>query len=225
MRIAFISDIHSNIHALESVLEDILKRNVDEVYCLGDLTSYHCFPNEVVDKVRIQNIPTIIGNNDLDLLEGMIREGSPKEWNLKKLSKKNLKWLEELPEEITVRRAGKSIKMVHGSPRRINEYMYEGSDVTSGLMKEEKADILVAAHTHIPYHYRYGDKLMINSGSIGKPKLGRPNATYAILDIDEGVEMVEIVEVEYPLEKLVEALRKNNFPENLIDEIQTGVVD
>ncbi len=225
MKIAFISDIHSNLQALEAVLKDITERRVDEIYCLGDLTSYHCFPNEVIDIVRLGDIPAIMGNNDLDIVEGRIRGGSPKEWNLKKLSNENLNWLKCLPDEIVIDKFNRKIKLVHGSPRRIDEYMYEGTDTTDSLVMEEKADILVTGHTHLPYYCKYGEKLLINSGSVGKPKIGRPNATYAILELDWNLERVEIVEVEYPLGELVEALRKNNFSEDLIEEICTGVVD
>ncbi len=225
MKIAFISDIHSNIYALESVLEDISKRGIDEVYCLGDLTSYHCFPNEVIDSIRTNNIPTIIGNNDLDIVEGRVREGSPKEWNVKVLTDENLQWLKNLPAEIEIEKYGKSIKLVHGSTRKITEYMHEGTELTNKLVLEDAADILVSAHTHLPYFYRHHGKLVINCGSVGKPKIGSPNATYAVLDIDENRENVEIIELEYPFEKLVEALRFNNFSEKLIDEVQTGLVD
>ncbi len=225
MKIAFISDIHSNLQALETVLKDITERGVDEIYCLGDLTSYHCFPNEVIDTVRRRNIPTIMGNNDLDIVEGRIRVGSPKEWNLKELSSKNLNWLKSLPDEIEIQKLNRKIKLVHGSPRKIDEYMYEGTGSTTSLLRGEEADILVVGHTHLPYYCKYGDKLLINSGSVGKPKLGRPNATYAILELDWNLERVEIVELEYPLEELVEALVKNGFSEKLIEEIRTGVVD
>jgi len=225
VKIAFISDIHSNLQALETVLKDITERGVDEIYCLGDLTSYHCFPNEVIDTVRRRNIPTIMGNNDLDIVEGRIRVGSPKEWNLKELSSKNLNWLKSLPDEIEIQKLNRKIKLVHGSPRKIDEYMYEGTGSTTSLLRGEEADILVVGHTHLPYYCKYGDKLLINSGSVGKPKLGRPNATYAILELDWNLERVEIVELEYPLEELVEALVKNGFSEKLIEEIRTGVVD
>jgi putative phosphoesterase len=225
VKIAFISDIHSNLQALETVLKDITEREVDEIYCLGDLTSYHCFPNEVIDTVRQRNIPTIMGNNDLDIVEGRIRVGSPKEWNLKELSSKNLNWLKSLPDEIEIQKLNRKIKLVHGSPRKIDEYMYEGTNSTTSLLRGEEADILVVGHTHLPYYCKYGDKLLINSGSVGKPKLGRPNATYAILELDWNLERVEIVELEYPLEELVEALVKNGFSEKLIEEIRTGVVD
>jgi len=63
-KIAFISDIHSNLEALNAVLEDIEKRNIDEVYCVGDLVGYGPNPNEVVEIIRERKIPTVMGNYD-----------------------------------------------------------------------------------------------------------------------------------------------------------------
>src|SRR5689334_24937266 len=64
MRLAIISDIHGNLPALEAVLEDIRQRRPDAVYCLGDLVGYTPFPNEVIDRIRREQIPTVIGNYD-----------------------------------------------------------------------------------------------------------------------------------------------------------------
>ena len=79
---------------------------------------------------------------------------------------------------------GVKILFTHGSPNAINEYLFEDAENTKKVMTEYEGDVLVCAHTHIPYIKKFNDKLIVNIGSVGKPKIGRPNITYAILDIN-----------------------------------------
>ncbi|EGO87428.1 serine/threonine protein phosphatase, partial [Clostridium botulinum C str. Stockholm] len=134
----------------------------------------------------------------------------------------NKKYLKRLPEDIIVVEQGKVLKFVHGSNRAINEYLLEDSDVAKEVMDELKEDVLICAHTHIPYEKKYEYKVLINDGSVGKPKTGSPNSNYVILTIEENDIKSEIIEVEYDYEKTIKAMEEKNFPKELIDTIKNG---
>ena len=76
----------------------------------------------------------------------------------------------------------KTIRLVHGSTRLINEYLKENSNEAKEVMEELTEDILICGHTHIPYVKYYGEKLLVNAGSVGKPKTNNPNTSLKILN-------------------------------------------
>ena len=93
------------------------------------------------------------------------------------MTNENIKFLKELPNTITLEFNNKKIQFVHGSPRRINEYLTEDYEKIDEVINEFNYDVLVCAHTHIPYVKIINSKIIINDGSVGKPKNGTPNAT------------------------------------------------
>lgn len=230
MNIAVISDIHGNIFALKAVLEDIKNRNVDTIICLGDLVGYGPFPNEVIDLIRKEDILVIMGNydaavvcNDIKYIQdNQLNRSFALPWSVNEVNENNKKYLKRLPEDITVVDKGKIITFIHGSIRSINEYLKEDSKEAEEVMKEYDGDILVCAHTHLPYMKKYGEKLLINDGSVGKPKIGRPNATYGILTYDKDIIGFEIIEISYEYEKTIKAMEERNFPKEIIDSLRTG---
>ena len=222
MRIAVISDIHRNIYALEAVLNDIETKNVDLITCTGDLVGYGTRPNEVIETIKRNKILTIMGNYDDAIVNYKIICGcdypDPKDAEKAGLSMhftgqettdENKAYLKNLSKEVTITFHEKTIRFVHGSTRVINEYLKENSKEADEVMGELVEDILVCGHTHIPYAKYYGEKLLVNAGSVGKPKTGSPDANYVIIDIknsdeidklDSSVE-IEIVKVPYDFEK------------------------
>ncbi len=235
MKIALIADIHSNIYALEAVLEDIEKRDVDTIVCLGDLVGYCTFPNEVINKLKENNIMTIMGNYD----DAVGNERSicgcdypdPKDaenanfslmWSILNTSEDNKKFLRELPTEMRLSFNGKTIVFLHGSPREMNEYLKENSKQAQEVMDEYSGDILVCAHTHIPYSKYYGKKVLINAGSAGKPKTGVPDANYMILEISEDETKTEVIEVSYNYEATAKAIEAEGLPQKFATVIRTG---
>ncbi len=234
MRIAVISDIHSNILALEGVLENIKSKKVDLTVCLGDLVGYCTFPNEVINLIRESNILTIMGNYDEAVGNEKLVCGcdypDPKDaenaglslyWTIDNVTEENKKFLRELPREAKLTFKGKNITFVHGSPRKINEYLKENSQEAKEVMENFTEDVLVCAHTHKPYFKMYGTKLLINSGSAGKPKTGNPKANYVIMEVSDDVK-VEIIEVAYDFEKIASDIEKNELPKEFADIIRTG---
>ncbi|MBC2582508.1 metallophosphoesterase [Clostridium sp. DJ247] len=230
MRIAVISDIHGNLEALNTALENIEGKNIDSIVCLGDLVGYGPYPNEVVEVIRKNKITSILGNYDAAVLEekfNYIRDTEVNKscmpWAAKELREENKAYLRSLPRKVILTYENKSICFVHGSTRAINEYVNEGSEQAKEVMELLQEDILVCGHTHIPYKETYGNKLLINDGSIGKPKIGRPNGTYLIIDITKEAVETEIIEFQYDYEKTVKAMKEKNINSKCISNIMTGI--
>lgn len=230
MKIAVISDIHGNYHALERVIQYIDDEKVDSVICLGDFVGYGPMPNEAVETIRRRNILAISGNYDASVVAKefvYIRDTETNSfsmpWTNAELKEENIQYLKNLPQQITIEVMGKTITFVHGSTRKINEYLKEGSTEAEEVMKQFNGDVLVCAHTHIPYVKECGGKLLINEGSVGKPKIGRPNSTFLMLNVDENGVQHEIVELEYDYEKTMKAMILKGFPEKLVESIKTGM--
>ncbi|MCX8130946.1 MAG: metallophosphatase family protein [Clostridia bacterium] len=224
MKFAVIGDIHSNIYALESVIEDIKKKDVDLILCTGDMVGYAPFPNEVIDMIRANNILSVQGNYDKAIGNSELVCGcdykDEKQLELagmsvmftnKTITEKNRKYLKELPGKVTLKAGEYSICLVHGSPRKINEYLFEESDEVKEVTKELEEDILICGHTHKPYYNVINGKHIVNSGSAGKPKHGNPNATYVILNINDTDINVDIVEVPYDYEKTATAIENTGL--------------
>ncbi|MGX9756998.1 metallophosphoesterase family protein [Clostridioides difficile] len=235
MRIAVIADIHSNIYALDAVLDNIKIHNIDMVVCVGDLVGYGTRPNEVIEKIRDNRIITIMGNYDdaignyrlicgCDYPDQKDAEKASlsMSFTMQETTDNNKSYLRNLPKEVVLSFNEKNIIFVHGSTRMINEYLKENSLEADEVMNEISEDILVCGHTHVPYFKYYGDKLLINVGSVGKPKTNKPNANYVIIDLknendlDERESKVEvdIIEVCYDFEKMATEIEENKILPN-----------
>ena len=202
--------------------------------CCGDLVGYGPFPNEVIEAVR--EIPTVMGNYDegvgYDLDDCGCAFTSAEEeavgmrsleWTRNTVSDFNKAFLRGLPREIRRSVDGVEVLFVHGSPRRINEYMYEDRPESSVMRMLEPlgVDCLVMGHTHVPYLRVVGGFHVVNVGSVGKQKDGDPRARYALIDFDGGVS-VEFRRVGYPVEETVDALLGSGLPLELADIFRTG---
>ena len=102
--------------------------------------------------------------------------------------------------------------------------MLEEGNNTASIMENLDADVLVCAHTHIPSVKKFGQKLFVNDGSVGKPKIGRPNPTYCVLDIEKDRDVkAQIFETEYEVKRIIKDMTMLKFPESLIRSFETGV--
>jgi predicted phosphodiesterase len=148
MRIALFSDIHGNLPALETVLTDIRRQYVDAVYCLGDLVGYAPFPNEATDRIRREGVPTIMGNYDdgvgFDRDECDCAYREPEEqrlgdrsftWTKAHVTLDNKAFLRTLQSQIRFQADGKRVLLVHGSPRKINEYLSRRTATGARVMR------------------------------------------------------------------------------------------
>lgn len=228
MKIAIFSDVHGNAIALEAVLNDINSRGIDLVFCGGDLIGYGAYPNEVIDLIRKNRIPTIMGNYDDGV--GFSRsdcgcaDTDPKmkelgeislKWTKKQVNFENRVFLRSLLERIQFTICSKKILIVHGSPRRINEYLYPDRPEESllGMFEAEKVDIIICGHTHLPYTRIIDSKCLINAGSVGKPKDGDQRAAYTILKLTESSLETEVIRVKYDVERMAQAIETSGLPQ------------
>lgn len=239
MRIAILSDIHANIHALDAVWADIEPLQPDRIYCLGDLVGYGAFPNEVVDFIRSRGIPTVMGNYDegvgFDLHDCGCVYKDPEEdlkgklslmWSREQTTPDNKQYLQSLPIQIRDEDRKPSMLLVHGSPRRINEYLYEDRpDATFvRISKLAGTNVVLFGHTHLPYQKKVSGTLFINAGSVGKPKDGDVRAGYVFLTMKRRVK-VEIKKVSYDVSAAAQAVRASELPDHFADLLETGGID
>ncbi len=227
---AIVSDIHANLEALEAVLRDIEARNVEKIYCLGDIVGYGPNPCECVDLVMKHCSVVLLGNHDQGALfdpEGF-NVGAEQAifWTRKTLdaappadAERRWDFLGELPR---VHRED-GIMYVHGSPRNaLNEYVFPEDIYNQRKMERVFAlieKICFVGHTHIPgvftedlsflspeeinYEYHVGDsKVLVNVGSVGQPRDGIPKSSYVTFD----GQVVRFHRVEYDVEKTVQKI-------------------
>lgn len=237
MRIAVFSDIHGNLTALEAVLDDIARQQTDAVYCLGDLVGYAPFPNEVTQRIRGARIPTIMGNYDdgvgFDRDECGCAYRDPDEkrrgeeslaWTKQYVTSENKAFLRTLVAELRLTAEGKRVLLVHGSPRKMNEYLFEDRPESSfrHIAEAANADVIVFGHTHKPYTRTVNDVLFVNVGSVGKPKDGDWRACYAILDVQTSSVDVRFVRLEYDVRATADAIRASDLPNEFATDIERG---
>ncbi|MCC9135981.1 metallophosphoesterase family protein [Pontibacter silvestris] len=257
MKIAFFSDIHANLPALEAVLADIDQQKPDFVYCLGDLVGYNIWANEVVEAIRQRHIPTLAGNYEEGVGlnsddcgcayktdEDKVRGSQSIAYTNLIISPDNRAYLRMLPRHMCLSfemNGGEELRvlMVHGSPRKINEYLFENRPEKSlqRIMEEAGADIMLFGHTHKPFHrwlayeqegqvkYRHA----INLGSVGKPKDGDTRACYVLLTLDENSSAseaesikVEFIRVKYDIEKAAKAIEDSPLPNAFASMLRTA---
>ncbi|MCA9834217.1 MAG: metallophosphoesterase family protein [Thermomicrobiales bacterium] len=238
-RSAVFGDIHGNVAAIQAVLGDIGLYCPDTLICLGDLVGYAAHPNETIEVVRSLDIPVVMGNYDYgigferddcgcaykDKTEKANGELSVA-WTSAAVTSENKKWLRTLRKEYRLEVSEVRIRFVHGSPRRINEYLFEDRDPASlaRIARVADCDVLVFGHTHKPWSQKIGDVLFVNAGSVGKPKDGDSRACWVSIEIaaDHSV-TVDFHRVKYDLSSETTAIRAEaGLPDIYATDIETG---
>ncbi|HEX3045728.1 MAG TPA: metallophosphoesterase family protein [Bacillota bacterium] len=236
MRFAVIGDIHSNLPALAAVLNRIQQDEVDFIISTGDLVGYATFPNEVINLIRTNHIVSIQGNYDKaignkELVCGcdytdekaLQWAGLSVRFTNQAITDQNRRYLKNLPQKAIFTIDPYEILVVHGSPRKINEYLYEDSSELDEVTKMIPQNILICGHTHQPFYQIVNGKHVINSGSVGKPKHGNPNAVYILVNIVEQEIDVQIVEVPYHVEQTARAIENNSvLPNEFAEMLRKG---
>jgi predicted phosphodiesterase len=255
MKIALFSDIHSNLPALEAFFNDLENKKPDAIYCLGDLVGYNIWPNEVINEIRKRGIPTIAGNYDFGVGRASddcgcaYKTDEDRQMGAQSIAltneligKDERNYLRTLPAHIQVEYQLNNdslfLLMVHGSPRKINEYLFEDREEKSMLriLESANADLMFFGHTHKPYHrvFEYSDndgrtayRHAINLGSIGKPKDGDVRGCYAMITINENSSKfvkdsikVDFVRVQYDIEKAAKAIEESVLPNSYAEMLR-----
>jgi len=231
---AVITDIHANLPALEASLARLEELGIERIYCGGDLVGYGPHPNEVCRLIEERGIPTIYGNYDYAIARDLDdcgcayvdqhdRELGQKsvEWTLAHTDQRSKDFMRELPFDLRFDVGDSPVHLVHGSPRKVNEYLFEDKPASlyERLAAAEEADTLVFGHTHKPWVREYGGVLFVNCGSVGKPKDGDPRAAFAIVRPGDRHPEVTIERVRYDAETVAREVAAAGLPEEYAEKL------
>jgi diadenosine tetraphosphatase ApaH/serine/threonine PP2A family protein phosphatase len=239
MRLAFIGGIYSNYHALVATLRDIEIRGVDEIFFLGDLGAFGPHPNRVPELLIERGIRGIMGNYEESLSRGAADCNcgytDPRDNHYAQISydytfantgEELKRWMGSLPREIRFEAGGKRFLLCHGSPRSINEFLWQSTTSDPFLRRlfdDHGADVIVCTHTGLHWTRAVGERRLINAGVIGRPANdGRTNVWYTIVTVEGGGIEVEFVPIEYDHALLAKEMRDERLPSEFIETIETG---
>ncbi len=217
MRIGIISDIHGNIEALSA-----LPGQFDELWVLGDLVNYGPNPAEVVDYVKANATVVIRGNHDHAVgLGGDPRCSAPframaeamQKYTMAVLSDKHKRFLRELPLKIDRNLEGVKVSLCHAVPSDpLFAYCPPESDRWADEIRAVTGDVLLVGHTHLPFQRELGGKRVVNPGSLGQPKIGRPAACYAVWDTSLSAHPISLRTFEYPVGETIRKIEALPLP-------------
>lgn len=230
VKIVIVSDIHSNLAALEAFPE----KDFDQLWCIGDLVDYGPRPREVIQWIRERAAFTVRGNHDHAVGFGVSPQCSApftrlatetQRYTQEICTETDIAYLRNLPIQHTAAVNGTSFYMVHATPTNpLFGYCPEESDQWRREIEWIRADVLVVGHTHTPFIRKVGSTTIVNPGSIGQPKTGRSFACYAIWE--DG--LLTLKEYAYPLAETTKEIRQMPIPqdihEGLIRVLETGAL-
>ncbi len=232
MRLAIISDIHANLQALESVLEDIALMEAGRLICLGDIVGYGGDPAACLAIIRERADICVLGNHDaavfsdteLTFFNPNAREAV--RWTASQLEADDLAFLRGLPYRVSA----DDLLFVHSAPRAPEQwdYVFSGMEARS-LGRHFHERICFIGHTHVPgmypidagvHEYSHGQRYLINVGSIGQPRDGNWRSSYGLLDTVAGT--YENRRIEYDVEKAAQRIRQKGLPPRLAERLRLG---
>lgn len=221
MRVLVVSDIHANWEALRCIPTDF-----DEVFCLGDLVDYGPQPVECVEWVRRFAASAVEGNHDHAVSEHVSCGCAPsfraiseatRELMWRSLNEEQIEFLRSRPQQLDVQLGGIRFRLVHATPSDPLYTYLKPAD--ADRWKQEiaavDADIILVGHTHLPMVLRFGDKLVVNPGSVGQPRDGDPRAAYAIIDDGEP----QLMRAEYDVEATIKALVQTGMDDSVVSPL------
>jgi len=232
--VAVITDIHANLPALQAALARIDELAIERVYCGGDLVGYGPHPNEVCAVIAERGIPTIHGNYDYAIARDLDDCGcayvTPHDrelgqqsvaWTLANTDRAAKDFMRSLPFDLHFEVGDVPVRLVHGSPRKVNEYLFadKPASLYERLAAAESDRVLVFGHTHKPWVGDFGGVRFVNCGSVGKPKDGDPRGAFAVLAPADGTVEVTIERVAYDAETVAAEVRAAGLPGEFADKL------
>lgn len=218
-KIAIISDIHGNLTALEAVLKDIERRDVDQILCLGDLVGKGPRGSECIALVRKYCDKVIRGNWDVFIQDEIDNEAI--KWIQSQLKDEDFTYLASLPFFIEFELNNKLIRCFHASPRSVFERiapeysslekclsLFENSEETESLQSNRTPDIVFYGDIHLTLLRSYEIGILCNVGSVG---LDLVEATYVILDGSNGVNSINFIRVPYGREEEIKSAKETGM--------------
>lgn len=246
---AFFGGLYSNYLALQSAIDDALKRGVSRMFCLGDMGAFGPHPDRVFPLLREYQVTCIQGNYDHSIGNGLADcqcgYTDPRDnyfarisyrYTFDRTSLANREWMRLLPPEYRFTLDGNRFLLCHGSPRQTNEFLWESATSSAfleRLMKQHECDFLIGTHTGIHWKRTLADgRQFVNAGVLGRPENdGRTNVWYTLVttgdDLPEqggkaGEPYVEFIPVEYDHERLAAEMRSEGLPEEFVETTLTG---
>ena len=232
MRIAVISDIHSNLQALTQALSVIDERGVDSIYCLGDIVGYGGNPNECVDLIRERCGLIVLGNHDLAALDPVNAEFFSRpgriaiEWTHSVLNPRNVEFLSSLPYTASA----EVCTLAHASPLDPEQWQYVLSlQIAKLQFPSFSTQICFIGHTHVPavcgedlrtFVLKKEKRFLINVGSVGQPRDGNPQLSFGLFDTEAW--KYENIRVNYDIDKAALAIRSQGLPSTLAARLYQG---
>jgi len=239
VRAAFFGEIHGNWIALEEAMRDARRRGAEVLYCLGDVVGFGPHPDRSVELLRERGVATVQGEHDDSVgnekSAGITCYADPGEeplarldhaYALEKTSAGHRAWLAALPRRVSFEHEGARYVLVHGSPRRQDEPLWESAtpdDLLEMLARDALADVLLCAHTGLHWQTALpSGRRIVNVGALGRPANdGTRRVWYALLDTEAG-DPFSFVPLEYDCEKLATQMRAEKLPEEFAEAILTG---
>lgn len=240
-KIAVFGGVYSNHLGLAALLEDAGKRGAEAVYCLGDLGGFGPNPESVWPLLERGGVLSIQGNYEESLASGRddcnCGYTDPRDnhfarlsygYTAEKSSPAFKAWMGELPKRRRVRLGDRELLLVHGSPRRVNEFLFQ-STTSAGylevMLDQQQCDGVLCTHTGLPWHRHLASgRDVVNVGVIGRPANdGQLNVWYSILEIrDDSTLSVDSVPLSYDHLALADEMRREKLPEEFVETILTG---
>lgn len=220
MKIGLISDIHANAVALEAVLKSM--GEVDAIVCAGDIVGYNPYPNETIELLKKFQVKCVMGDLDRAVVTGDIEwlnavTADTVRWTAKHLNKENFDFIKGLPDHLDL----DGMTIYHGSPATMKDMAleYEPENMCS-IFVADKSRIIAFGHTHIPIVRECSDKTILNPGSVGQPRDGNNQASYAVWDTEKHT--FDIKRVHYDFKRVQAKILAEGLPELMAERLTYG---
>jgi len=240
-KIAVFGGVYNNYVALEALIADVRRRGADEIFCLGDLGAFGPSPDKVFPLLMQNNIRVMQGNYDYSIGNGLsdchCGYTDPRDNYFAKLSydytfartgDRYKQWMKGLPGEFKISFGPYRIHMSHGSPRKMNEFLWESTtpdQFLEKLFRDYETDVILTTHTGIHWYRPLpGNKHFVNVGVIGRPENdGRQNVWYTMFSLGRENKLnVEFIPLEYDYRRLAKEMKEEELPGEFIETVMTG---
>lgn len=220
MKIGLIADIHSNAVALEAVLKNM--GDVDAIICAGDIVGYNPYPNETIELLRRYDVKCVMGEHDKAIITGDTEwfngvTADTLRWTIKHLTPDNFNFIKSLPDHIEL----DGMTVYHGNPGNMKDLIieYEPEKMCS-VFDSVGHKVFTYGHTHVPLIKECGDKIILNPGSVGQPRDGNSEASYAVWDTEKRT--FELRRVKYDLKQVQDKILAEGLPDLMAERLTYG---